>query len=1419
MQRRKQISGDFAFRFICLMFGLCASAMAQTDTDSDGLIDTVETNTGTYVSPTNTGTNPNLSDTDGDGVGDWYEVKASFTNPLQASSKPRVPYPLPDPNTSTGANNKRVKVYIMSGQSNMVGMGTMNGTIDTSLATYTGSGKKFPDLVNASGGWTTRKDVRYRGVVSDITNAELSPANLGDKFGPELGFGYVMGWFHDEPVLLLKSSIGNRSLGWDILPKGSPGYGNPIPVTQGDWYGGKEYDRFFMDEEEWAHPDAAATNVVDVLDNFGTQYPAWAAQGFEIAGFVWWQGDKDRYNTNHANSYEANLVRLITQLRTYYSNRYPGKVVPNAPFVLATLGQTTPSTTDPEDKAIFNAQRAVDGSTGKYPQFAGNVKTVYSNPLSEGGASNDHYQERAGTYMLVGDALGRAMVELLDQGSVWTQTAGGAQNWTTATNWEGASIPNPTSSSTVDFSSVDIVADTTLSLGANRTAQIWKFGDTSGTQNWTVSSGNTLTLGGTTPTIEVVNNSAQLDCIVAGNAGLAKTGTGSLQLNASNTYNGITRISGGTLQASTLANGGSNSSIGASTNAVGNLILNGGTLRYTGAAVSTNRLFSLQASSSIDASGTGAVNFTNTGAMGFNSSTADKTLTLTGNNSGANTLAAIIGNNTGVTSLTKSGTGTWVLSGLSATAASNYSGTTIIDNGTLRFITTNPSLTGNLTFGSAAGSTNLGNLDLSAASATFAGAFQARTNSINPGIITIGNGRTLQIAGAFTVGYDTTALPHSTTALDVTGAGTLSIGTSTTPTNANFQIANGSTTNVGNAGILDMSGLSNFYANLGAGIFRVGSPTNLGSANGGGSTVFLASNSTIQAATLLLGSPDGSANGATAIQSLKLGSGATIINVDTLNLGGIGSGDGRSNGSLTFNGATGTLKIRSKTDPVNGRPNLNIGVVNMNTGVSQTANLFDTTGHSADLRFGTMNLGSRTLGTGPTAAQFNFDAGTLDANNLTAGNRGGTAGATATATGTLSIGGGAVTINNTSNPILLGVNSLGSGTASGTLNISGGSVTVAASGGNSIRLGNATTALGTANGTLNLTGGNLTVAGDIIRGAATGTSNAVVNLSGGTLNMNGHDLGSTGNGAITFTVESGTLQNVGRINGTGGLTKTTNGTLLLQVNNTYSGDTTVNDGTITLADNAQLTFVIGSTSGTNNRITGTGTLILNGDFIIDTTLADASALTTGSWGIVNAASLTESYGTSFTITGAGWSESANVWTRTVGSKKYTFSEATGTLTLSSAASFTSWINGFFPGVNDPAIIGADRDPDKDGIANGVEMVIGGNPQLGMDAAMLPTIEVVTDPVTTPAIPAGNYLLFTYRRSDLATTAGITAICETNSDLSQPWSPSAGAPGVVIQVDDNYNFTPPAASPTDRVRVYMPRAAHSTQFGRLKVMVP
>ncbi len=54
------------------------------DTDMDGLSDAVETNTGTYVGPDDTGTDPNNPDTDGDGIADGLEVAFGF-DPLDAA--------------------------------------------------------------------------------------------------------------------------------------------------------------------------------------------------------------------------------------------------------------------------------------------------------------------------------------------------------------------------------------------------------------------------------------------------------------------------------------------------------------------------------------------------------------------------------------------------------------------------------------------------------------------------------------------------------------------------------------------------------------------------------------------------------------------------------------------------------------------------------------------------------------------------------------------------------------------------------------------------------------------------------------------------------------------------------------------------------------------------------------------------------------------------------------------------------------------------------------------------------------------------------------------------------------------------------------------------------------------------------------
>ena len=115
--------------------------------------------------------------------------------------------------------------------------------------------------------------------------------------------------------------------------------------------------------------------------------------------------------------------------------------------------------------------------------------------------------------------------------------------------------------------------------------------------------------------ITVQKNTLTIGGVISGAKAMGNAGAGTLVLGKVNTYTGATYV-GGNLSASALANGGSASSIGASTNVASNLVLNRGTLQYTGAATTTDRLFTLgNGGGTIDSSGTGALQFTNTGSI------------------------------------------------------------------------------------------------------------------------------------------------------------------------------------------------------------------------------------------------------------------------------------------------------------------------------------------------------------------------------------------------------------------------------------------------------------------------------------------------------------------------------------------------------------------------------------------------------------------------------------------------------------------------------------------------------------------------------------------------------------------------------------------------------------------------------------
>ena len=342
--------------------------------------------------------------------------------------------PIPRPDNKPADISKPVQVFILMGQSNMVGLGRIDagdkGKPEGSLEFAVKTQKKYPYLVDEAGNWSERKDVRFVRMMQGnglMNNEWLEVAQPGQIFksttiGVEFGIGHVVGNAVDAPVMILKSCIGNRALGWHLLPPGSArfeegdkvyaGYRDapdswakgtePTPpvikegaiTLKGDnpagWYAGKQYD----DD---------TTDAKKVLADLDKHYPG--AKSYEVAGFFYWQGEKDAGNPVWAAHYEKNLVLLIKALRKDFN-------APNAKFVLGTMGESVKGSGGNGGR-ILEAHLAVDGTAAKYPEFKGNVATVYTHPMAQGGSGNGHYGGKAEVYMDVGEAMGQAMVKLL----------------------------------------------------------------------------------------------------------------------------------------------------------------------------------------------------------------------------------------------------------------------------------------------------------------------------------------------------------------------------------------------------------------------------------------------------------------------------------------------------------------------------------------------------------------------------------------------------------------------------------------------------------------------------------------------------------------------------------------------------------------------------------------------------------------------------------------------------------------------------------------------------------------------------------------------------------------------------------------------------------------------------------------------
>ena len=258
-------------------------------------------------------------------------------------------------------NPNGVQVFILAGQSNMVGHGKADqGHQDVQGAIGSLRYEAVNDTANyghllvdssqpATSAWKTRDDVKVwwrdseidapRGVIKGDLRIGYSQGRNPGWFGPDYGFGWKLGdHFTDKPVLILKIAWGGKSLNADFRP---PSAAAARGGVVGPYYTAMiEYAR-------------------DCLSKLGTEFPEFDGMGYRIAGFGWHQGWNDRVDAAATAAYQVNLVDLINDLRAEFGN-------PALPFSINTTGMAT----SPAYSGVELAQLAVadagalDGKNG-----------------------------------------------------------------------------------------------------------------------------------------------------------------------------------------------------------------------------------------------------------------------------------------------------------------------------------------------------------------------------------------------------------------------------------------------------------------------------------------------------------------------------------------------------------------------------------------------------------------------------------------------------------------------------------------------------------------------------------------------------------------------------------------------------------------------------------------------------------------------------------------------------------------------------------------------------------------------------------------------------------------------------------------------------------------------------------------------
>ena len=310
---------------------------------------------------------------------------------LKAGGNANLPAPASSAKAPGKPSTKPLKVFVLAGQSNMQGHASVS-TFD-SLATDTKTAPLLAEMRGPDGKpkvcdavWISSigclgdaySDLREK--KGQLTAGFGAPDN---KIGPEFTFGLYMSKALNEPILIIKTAWGGRSLNTDFR---SPSAGPKVfnDYTRNQWKkSGLDADQEAAknNKNDGIFYHHMIDHVQKVLKDIKRVVPDYdPKQGYELAGFVWFQGFNDLVDSwtypdqgkpGGYDQYAELLAHFIRDVRKDLA-------APKLPFVIGVMGIGGIAEGKKGEQMHFRQAQAAPAALA---EFKGNVKVVETAPF------------------------------------------------------------------------------------------------------------------------------------------------------------------------------------------------------------------------------------------------------------------------------------------------------------------------------------------------------------------------------------------------------------------------------------------------------------------------------------------------------------------------------------------------------------------------------------------------------------------------------------------------------------------------------------------------------------------------------------------------------------------------------------------------------------------------------------------------------------------------------------------------------------------------------------------------------------------------------------------------------------------------------------------------------------------------------